>query len=44
MMVGAVSSSVLQLLLNMHVAQYQLLESFLKQAMESQSEMDLVEL
>ena len=43
-MVEAVSSSALQLLLDMYVALYQLLESFLKQAMESQSQMDLVEL
>ena len=41
-MVEAVSSSALQLLLDMHVALYQLLESSLKQAMESQSQMDLV--
>ena len=40
----AASSSLLQLLLNMHVARYQLPESFLKHAMESQSQLDLVEL
>ena len=43
-MVVAASSSLLQLLLNMHVALYQLPESFLKHAMESHSQLDLVKL
>ena len=43
-MVAVVSSRVLQLLLNMHVTLYQPLESFLKLATESQSQMDLAEL
>ena len=43
-MVAVVSSRVLQLLLNMHATLYQLLESFLKLAIESQSQMDLAKL
>ena len=43
-MVVAVSSRVLQRLLNIHVAMYQLLEPFLKRALENQSQMNLVKL
>ena len=43
-MVAAVSSSAFQVLFNIHVALYQLLESFLRQAMEVWGKMDLVEL